>query len=617
MVNQQRLLFGLGILGIYFFAAFLQQQLFLNWDVAYHLHMARLLLQGGTYSKDFFAPNLPIILYLYLPPLFLQKYAHLSLPLAFRTYIFVWASISLGISASLTALLFKQQDGFKRALFLLSIACSFLLIPLYDFGQRDHLLLLFSLPYLLLVALRLEKHKIAKMFALTIGVLAGFGFAIKPQFLLLPLILEAYFMYREKNAFAWWRAEVAGFLAVIFTHALLVFLFYTDYVVIVAPFLVRNYYHSIGTSLPALLGNKLVLFCYSALFFGGVLQAISSYKKLNALLMLGIVAFLLIYILQRTTFYYHLIPAFGLSLVLLSLGFSQGLDYYRATARFGRLLVGFLPFLVLVQQLGDSWAFLIYSPATFFSFLGLLFCLLFINLEKATTLWQLAGKVLVVLAPSYLCFYLALRTPFFASHFFLITLAVALSLAGLLATKKTKSPGKGMLLALIGVVLFFYPVYFSYSIFWRSVLYKERVLNGLLSFMKTQPPHSAIYVLSLAGNYSSPLFEYSESHLVQRFDCLWPTLGFLKSDVKGISGSHYAADKQFYMNMIADDLYLQKPDLVFVDERDSKLQRVDPHFDYLVFFKGNEKFREVWKSYRYLTEVEAHPYYKLAVFRRV
>ena len=57
----------------------IQLTIFLNFDVTYLTHAAKLLLEGGTYTHGFFETNPPLILFLYMPPLFLSEATSISI----------------------------------------------------------------------------------------------------------------------------------------------------------------------------------------------------------------------------------------------------------------------------------------------------------------------------------------------------------------------------------------------------------------------------------------------------------------------------------------------------------------------------------------------------------
>lgn len=616
--NRYSFFFLIFLCGIYFSAWFFQHNLFMNWDVSYLLNAARMLMAGGTYLEDFFTPNLPIILYLYMPPLLAQQFFHIDLVLGFRLYIFILATVSLGFCAYLSNKIFTDQDSMMKEIVILMLAVVFFIIPFYDFGQREHLLIILSLPYLLLVVYRLSFGALTRQKEILIGLLAGLGFAIKPQFFIIPLLIEGYYSLEQKKYLAWLRPEVIAMLIVLLVHMIVAIVFYPDYISIVAPYMLRNYYNSIGSSWHDLLSNNLAIFGYCAVLFYFVQYPVKTYKALCIILLLALLGSLLSYFSQRTTFYYHLLPVFSLSLLLITVLFSQlVLRADKTYSIYGcSIFMGLLMIVFLLYQAKTLWTLLLFSPLTIFSFFGIFFTVLWKCFQTDKSFLKITCLVCLILLWGYGCFYVARGAPYFSSHVFLITVFILITSFGLFSQGKNKALVHHILLATLGTLLFIYPVFFSYGIYWRSVGYKNQILYQLVKFIKMQLPYQSIYVFSLAGNYSSPLFEYANRRLAQRFDCLWPTLGFIKQAAIHAEtlSPQYFRDKNFFLNLIADDFYLRKPNIVLIDRRDQKLQTYDPHFDYVAFFSENEKFRQVWKAYHYLTQLEAFPYYKLDVY---
>src|SRR3990167_10746289 len=91
----QSIYFSLIIVGIYFSAWMIQAHLLLNWDVSWLMLETGRLLRGGKYVTDFFEINPPLILYLYIPPVILNKIFSINIILALRLYIFFLTSGSL------------------------------------------------------------------------------------------------------------------------------------------------------------------------------------------------------------------------------------------------------------------------------------------------------------------------------------------------------------------------------------------------------------------------------------------------------------------------------------------------------------------------------------------
>ncbi len=82
-------------------------------------------------------------------------------------------------------------------------ACLAVAIPLltlaagYDFAQREHLMAVAAIPYLVLAARRIEGAPASRRLVLGCAVLAALGFALKPHFLAVPALVEALVLIRR------------------------------------------------------------------------------------------------------------------------------------------------------------------------------------------------------------------------------------------------------------------------------------------------------------------------------------------------------------------------------------------------------------------------------------
>lgn len=594
------------------FAWFLQTRLFLNWDVAYILNSTRLWLAGGTYQNDFFAPNPPMILFLYLPPLLLHQWFHLSLMVLFRLYIFALITLSFAFAVSISQKIFAPKDAALRTIFLAALLVIELMLPNADFGQRDHLLLVFTMPYLLSVAARAQGETPSS--PVFIGVLAGLAIALKPQFIILPFFLEIYLICRRKKLFAFCRPEVFAIGGVLFLHLLIILLAFPDFLFVVMPFVLRNYYAGLGQPFAALLFSNKTIFCFFPLVMAALFYPQNPYRRLCAVLSVALCAYLAIYFSQHTFFYYHYIPPFAMALLLQTFLFALWLRQWR-DERYGQIMMGlFAAFLVafLYFQVFSLWTTLIFWPHAFFIYLALVVVLLLLFRSPEGPRLKMLFPALAVFALSYGCYFLAWRTPGYIEHVFLLTVTVAIIAFGCLGKNKNESFQAAALTAFLGLLCFSFPATIVHQAFCRADTYKAMVLNPLSRFMETEPQAVSIYVLSLRGYFGSPLFEYTENRLPQRFDCLWPVLNFVREGARsGLSRQ----DEERFMTWIAEDLHRHQPALVFVDRNDEIMRQAAPSFNYLTYFSQNEKFREEWKAYRPLTELK-NAWYDLEVYTR-
>ncbi|CDZ77779.1 hypothetical protein BN59_02069 [Legionella massiliensis] len=299
----------------------MQSHLALNHDVGWLLKVAKRLLNGGHDVGSFFENNLPLIIYLYLPALLLSKITSLNILLSFRIYIYILASISFLICYKLSKRIFHNaaQNLFVKRVFMLTLLYCFLIHPAYLFGQREHLVLIFTMPYFFMMAIRFRGEEIKASSSLLIGLFSGLGFLIKPYFLLPLILLECYYLFLQRKIHIF-RTEILAIVIVFITYFLCLFTINLNYIEIVLPYIWRWYY--LGNSYPAfdLMVNGRSLFC---LFLAVVFFAFPKKENIELLqvLIIALIGFWLSYFVQGFGWSYHILPAFSLALLIAVLLF--------------------------------------------------------------------------------------------------------------------------------------------------------------------------------------------------------------------------------------------------------------------------------------------------------
>jgi len=313
MIKVQRLCFLGSLVGIYLFSWIIQSHHLIGWDISWGLHETKRLLAGGQYASDFFEPSPPMFLYLYAPTFLIAKTLSISLFSAFRLTIFILTSLSLLLCYPLLRSI--------APLFTLILAITLLVLPgTLDFGQREHLLVILSMPYFLLVAARLENRHVNVYMAAIIGFLAGLGFAIKPFFLITFGLIELYYLFYNKSLLAWMRVETLVILGVFIFYIAIICIFHRNYITIMLPVFMDLYYQGCGEKWSALIFEPAIIYCFIVMCCCAMLKS-DTYKALNALFIIALIGFLISYFVQRTTWNYHLLPAYSMAFLLLSLFF--------------------------------------------------------------------------------------------------------------------------------------------------------------------------------------------------------------------------------------------------------------------------------------------------------
>jgi len=322
-LTTKNILFPSVLIGVYLLGWYIQSQLLFNWDVSWLTHVARRLLAGGSYTKDFFELNPPMILYLYIPIVLLTKYTSLSVMIALRIYIYFLASISLLICYWLAKKIFSAANKNTAPVVTIALAVSYIILPIYEFGQRENLMLMFVMPYFLLVANRLEKISINPVFALLIGIIAGIGFAIKPHFVMTFLLIEVYRVVKTRRLLAWINTEAITIMSILCIYLVSIYLFHRDYLTTVVPLAMRTYYNGIAMPWYMLAQHIVIPFsCLTIAFYFTNYQK-NPFKIFSNILLMALIGFCIAYFSQHTYWHYHILPLFSISVILAALLFNN------------------------------------------------------------------------------------------------------------------------------------------------------------------------------------------------------------------------------------------------------------------------------------------------------
>jgi hypothetical protein len=292
----------------------------LNHDVGAVLQWSGRMLAGERLYVDINDVNPPLIYWLNLIPAGLARLTGLPAPLAFALSVLATIAASLMLARPLFAKL--APAGSFAALTLPGLALFVLLVyPQGSFGQREHLLVILTLPYLLLATARALLLPIDGRSAALIGLVAAIGIGIKPHFAFLPVLIELNLLM-----LCGWRARlrdpapwaIAGFGIAYLLAARLI---HPEFFSHELPLAMRYYERGLGWHVllePQSLGVLLALIPLSLAAF--MLRS----ARLAQILALAALADLIGACLQGRGWDYHFLPANG-AVILLGGALATGL----------------------------------------------------------------------------------------------------------------------------------------------------------------------------------------------------------------------------------------------------------------------------------------------------
>lgn len=330
-------------------------------DVGYWLIAAGRLLDGARLYRDMIELNPPVYYALAIIPVALAR-ALGTLPVpTFHALVFLVA-----IAAAVASVRVAQRALHSRPLFArllaLPVLFAFLIHPGPDLGQREHLLAMFLLPYLIVVASD-NPLRVAWPTRLAIGAVAGLGIAFKPYFALYLVVGEAIVLLRSRDPRLLLRADLAAAVTVIVTAAAGTVLFFPEYLDFIVP-LGREIYH--GYEIPfAEAMTSLAMWwtatvCTVALL---VAQRLSDRgaRDLVHVLVAAAGAAVVAYAVQRKGWSYQSLPAVMFATIALGAGLVSKLESAfarRRAPRFALVTVGFATMLpaafLMLYNFGDT-----------------------------------------------------------------------------------------------------------------------------------------------------------------------------------------------------------------------------------------------------------------------
>jgi hypothetical protein len=461
------------LIGIVAFGLFQSITLRTNSDVAWYLYAGARVLDGAQLGEDIVEVNVPMVIAFSTGVEALARGIESSAIAVFPWVVVSLALVSLAACAALTR---DCERSVRRALIL--VLAFVLLIHVGGvFGQREHLLLIFVLPYVLSVARLAGGQSIRSPIAITIGVVASFGFALKPYFLPAWLALEAYLVFRRGfRVLA--RPQALAMYAALGVYVFGTLIWTPDYFEFAAEsFPIYRAYQPYG-DMPLLL----------SLSFGFVLAAI------------------LISVVTRFASFAPLIDVLCVFCGALAFGvFAQGKGWYYQ--------------------------------------------------------WYPAVAIGIV----------------------------ALSITGVAWTVGT-GPIAKMCLQLLGVAAIAVICARTY-LFWSGTAPEQLELREIVSQQARGEP---ILALSSHLPVGFPLVNETELRWASRFPTFWQLAAFFEPD--SASGSHYLQAERNFLDAAYTDFTFARPGLLIVDSRPPA-----PHlagFDYLEYFKRDDRLREILAEYR-------------------
>lgn len=164
---------------------------FFNADGAWTVVMARRVLGGEHLYRDILEINPPLIVWLHLPIVWLERLSAIPAAVLVRVALYAGIAASSVVSTRLALPGCPSSWRHHRWAATLVVASVLIVLPLGAYSEREQLVTLLLLPSVALVVARSARGSVSTTTAVLVGVAAGAAYSLKPQYLPVWALLAA------------------------------------------------------------------------------------------------------------------------------------------------------------------------------------------------------------------------------------------------------------------------------------------------------------------------------------------------------------------------------------------------------------------------------------------
>jgi hypothetical protein len=218
-------LIAYSIIGLFFAVlTYMQLNAPISHDVSWYIHVARGVLDGKKLYVDFVEVNPPLGMWLTVPVVAWAELTNIRADIVLKSAMILLSAISLLLVDRYVALS-AHWDKSKRLGFIVLVALGILYFPGADFGQREHLAILFFAPWLFLRIAKNAGVRVGVLETCLVGAFAALAISLKPHSIFAPLFVEAFLLWKTRNLKATFSLEntVAGLVVLAYIAIIVVF----------------------------------------------------------------------------------------------------------------------------------------------------------------------------------------------------------------------------------------------------------------------------------------------------------------------------------------------------------------------------------------------------------
>jgi len=178
---------------------------------------------------------------------------------------------------------------------------------------------------------------------------------------------------------------------------------------------------------------------------------------------------------------------------------------------------------------------------------------------------------------------------------------------------KIKFKNGAFLLATASLIFYlpFCLIYFT-NVRFLAIEKNGFIPNQLIRYLKTPVNHKPFYIFSTNCRLAYPLVDYAGVESVSRYECMWPVFYITKLMQLHTPEARAELEKQriMFTHAVVEDMKKNMPETVFINPINNWAVFNGVSFDYLQFFSQSSEFREIWKHYKYSSNIDGIAIYK-------
>jgi hypothetical protein len=300
-------------------------------DASWYLYAAGRVLDGAHVGEtDLVDVNPPLIIWLSLIPAALSRALGVLPQTGLRFCLAALAAISTVWCGSLVRRCHHDNANMMAVWLAIVILWAATAYPWNYLGEREQILILLVLPYLVAAAMRVDGMTLKAWEGIAIGLLAAVGFSLKVQHLGVVAGVELLLTWHLGWQRSTRRPELLALILGGLAYALAVLIFATDYVTKIVPLAYHAYLDYDRQPLAALLepGRFVKIAGLTTVFLA--LRRRLLYRSLGDIFIIAALGFTLGYLIQEKGWQYQFIPASACYIILVGVMASEVLSRWAA-----------------------------------------------------------------------------------------------------------------------------------------------------------------------------------------------------------------------------------------------------------------------------------------------